>query len=239
MDTEEDDTPVASLTNPPIPGLYFDPAVRISDELERLVMDFCHKTYFTAPGANQVMLFGRAPQCSDPEGDSDSGLPPLLKTLLDAVSLSLKPSLSKATFDLLFPSTPTQARQAIINLYYPGEGITPHVDLLGRYADGIMGVSLGSGCTMRFDEASGNDSGQRYDLYLPERSVVVLSEEARYQWTHGIDKRQRDLVAGEDGEGRWVDRGVRISVTFRWMLEGADVLAWFGTEIISFLFQVR
>uniref|UniRef100_A0A383VZM1 Alpha-ketoglutarate-dependent dioxygenase AlkB-like domain-containing protein n=1 Tax=Tetradesmus obliquus TaxID=3088 RepID=A0A383VZM1_TETOB len=38
---------------------------------------------------------------------------------------------------------------AIINLYYPGDGITPHVDLL-RFADGIAIVSLGDAAIMNF-----------------------------------------------------------------------------------------
>jgi hypothetical protein len=38
---------------------------------------------------------------------------------------------------------------AIINLYHPGDGITPHVDLL-RFADGIAIVSLGDAAIMNF-----------------------------------------------------------------------------------------
>src|SRR5690606_23887213 len=116
----------------------------------------------------------------------------------------LRPLLPDETYDLLFPTVPTQARQAIINLYNPGEGITPHVDLLGRYDDGIMGVSFGSGTVMRFDRVEEPDDAMfddddeaarnRWDMYLPERCVIVLSEEARYDWTHGIDKRTKDYV---------------------------------------------
>ena len=35
----------------------------------------------------------------------------------------------------------------------------------------------------------------RWDLYLPERSIIVLSREARYDWSHGIDKKKRDYVS--------------------------------------------
>ena len=31
--------------------------------------------------------------------------------------------------------------------------------------------------------------------YLPERSIIALSREARYDWTHGIDKKKRDYVS--------------------------------------------
>lgn len=43
-------------------------------------------------------------------------------------------------------------RQSILNLYPPGTGITPHVDLPARYGDGIVGVCLGSGVGVRFVE---------------------------------------------------------------------------------------
>ena len=186
-----------------------------------------------------------------------TGLPTVFHDLLTTLSCLLKPFLPETTYTLLFPPSPTQARQAIINLYNPGEGISPHVDLLKRYGDGIIGVSFGSGCVMRFDRVQihdsndiahrtvANDSGgltkedawrqrDRWDLYLPERSVLVLSEEARYDWTHGIDKTTRDHVSVSteettldslvSGEGRWIKRGVRLSVTFRWLLPGADVV---------------
>ncbi|GLI69371.1 hypothetical protein VaNZ11_013964 [Volvox africanus] len=39
--------------------------------------------------------------------------------------------------------------QAIVNLYRPGEGITPHVDL-ARFQDGIVGVSIGGPVVMHF-----------------------------------------------------------------------------------------
>jgi hypothetical protein len=252
--------PLALNHGPPIQGLYFDPSLRIPQETADSVVDFCMKTYFTTPGANQVMLFGRAPAsayrdsildcCPSPTSDDKPiGLPNVLCSLLDTLQSVLQPVLPSSTHSLLFPSKPTMARQAIINLYEPGDGITPHVDLLGRYADGIIGVSFGSGCVMRFDKVSTSSSAStpcnpppgpedvdeeepelgrtRWDLYLPKHSVIVLSEEARYDWTHGIDKRTRDYVACDghpDNQGRWLDRDVRISVTFRWMLEGADVV---------------
>lgn len=196
------------------------------------------------------MLFTRfSPQ-------STSSLPLVLLDLLDTVSGLLRSHIPDETYGLLFPKTPTQARQVIINLYTPGEGISPHVDLLKRFGDGIIGVSLGSGCVMRFAKASSAEGdggpsrtsildelqphpnsieedtveeGSLYDLYLPERSILVLSSDARYKWTHGIEKRKSDFVSHlcptpSSPEGRWLDRGIRLSVTFRWLLPGADVV---------------
>ena len=137
--------------------------------------------------------------------------------------------LPQQTHKLLFPppGTPAKARQVIINMYRPGEGITPHVDLLDRFGDGIIGVSLGSGCVMNFAKVKkdevyshhhANDSADEEGgaVFLPHGSVYIMSEEARYSWTHGIDARTEDWVQDRDCEGgHWVMRSIRVSITFR------------------------
>lgn len=87
------------------------------------------------------------------------------------------------------------------------------------------------------EEAENNDD--LYDLYLPERSILVLCSDARYKWTHGIEKRKSDFVAhptsrslngsplstsSPSSGARWIGRGTRLSVTFRWLLPGADIV---------------
>jgi alkylated DNA repair dioxygenase AlkB len=47
-------------------------------------------------------------------------------------------------------------------------------------------------------------------LLLEPGSLLVMKDEARYQWTHGIAKRKSDQY-----EGRTVPRGRRVSLTFR------------------------
>ena len=227
---------LASRSAPRIPGLYFDPTLRLPDDLADEVLSTCMQTYFRAPGVDQVMLFERA------GAGSGSGLPSVLSTLLSTLSTLLRPLLPPDKHALLFPPAPTPfARQAILNLYWPGDGITPHVDLLDRYGDGIIGVSFGSGCVMRFakvlkgrgDEPASQRAeelasmtSERCGVYLPPGSMLVMTEEARYAWTHGIEKCMEDLVESEDEEGSPVllERGVRLSVTFRWLLPGADVV---------------
>lgn len=130
------------------------------------------------------------------------------------------------------------------------------MDLLGRFGDGIIGVSLGSGCVMDFRRASaseekggygtGQDIGtwddgfkdedgkrKRWGLYLPARSVLVMSGDARYRWTHGIEKKEVDFVEVEPGVGldkiprqvaERISRGERLSITFRWLLPGAEIV---------------
>ncbi|GBE80276.1 hypothetical protein SCP_0214950 [Sparassis crispa] len=244
--TSQSATPAENLvparrTAPLIPGLFFDEALLLPEDLAEDVMWTCIRTYFQSSSADQVMLFERAPSPS-PEHDSpprpgSSGLPPVLTDLLVTLSALLRPLLPPTTHALLFPppsaAAPRLARQAILNLYWPGEGITPHVDLLDRYGDGVIGVSLGSGCVMQFErvrngEEDGGEGRERWGVYLPPRSVFVLSEEARYAWTHGIEKRMDDLVehtpGGAGAGSSWIERDVRLSITFRWLLPGADVV---------------
>ncbi|KAF8871376.1 hypothetical protein CPB84DRAFT_1800884 [Gymnopilus junonius] len=203
---DTDDT-VAVRNTPPVPGLFFNPSVVLPRELADDVVSFCRQTYFTNPKDNQVMLFGRFLPLSG-SSEPSSGFPPIFLELLNKISQLLRPILQPETYTLLFPAQPTRARQAIINLYQPGEGITPHVNLLGRYGDGIIGVSFSSGSVMRFDKSN--------------------STIARFDWTHGIDKKRRDFVSesesGINSSARWIDRGTRMSVTFRWMLPGADIV---------------
>ena len=208
---------------------------------------------------NQIMLFNRADGIQQP---TSSAWPPCLTRLLAHVSEALAPpTLDVRTWSTLFSFEPIQdpgstasspdgsqptakrSRQAIINLYHPGEGISDHIDLLDRYDDGIVGVSFLSGCVMRFGKP---DQGQHRDplsqpdpdytnLYLPPRSVIAFVGDARYKWTHGIPSRRLDLVQDESGmhEGEkpsWLDRQLRLSVTFRWLLPGADTVGPAGNS---------
>ncbi|KAH7887422.1 hypothetical protein F5I97DRAFT_1804752 [Phlebopus sp. FC_14] len=237
---------IATRNAPPIPGLFVPPA-RLAPELEDNIAQQCMRAYFEGRNINQVMLFGRTASGSR-VGEAvqgtrlGKGLPLFLILLLHSLSTILKPWLPDDLHRSLFPprGSPSRARQAILNLYRPGEGISSHVDLLNRFDDGIIGVSLGSGCVMTFERAcasgAAGDVGQsrdgtelerkRWDVYLPERSVLVLSKDARYTWTHGIPGRAHDLVESEDGseEPCLLERGTRLSITFRWLLPGADVV---------------
>ena len=53
----------------------------------------------------------------------------------------------------------------------------------------------------------------------------MLTGDSRYLWTHGIDGLMEDLIEGEGGAGpEWIPRTERVSITYRWLLPGADVV---------------
>ena len=97
--------------------------------------------------------------------------------------------------------------QAIVNEYEPGQGISAHIDCVPCFNDSIASLSLGSPVTMVFIHSK---TGKKEEIYLKERSLIILSGAARYEWQHAIPARKSDVV-----NGFRVQRNRRISVTFR------------------------
>ncbi len=106
--------------------------------------------------------------------------------------------------EAIFSNTPDQA---IVNEYLPGQGISAHVDCVPCFADTIASLSLASSAIMQFTHSK---TGEREELYLKERSLIVLSDAARYEWQHAIPARKSDVI-----EGFKIERSRRISLTFR------------------------
>lgn len=113
--------------------------------------------------------------------------------------------------------------QAIINEYTPGQGIADHIDCTPCFDDVIISLSLGSLAVMDLKR-----QGHQVPIWLEPRSLLVLRGSARYDWTHGIARRQHDSV----GEAR-VPRGRRLSVTFRRVLLATAEPAASGEAVIG------
>lgn len=95
--------------------------------------------------------------------------------------------------------------QLIINEYLPGQGIAAHIDKIADFEDIICSISLGSDTIMEFSK----DSAKK-EVVLLENSLVILTSDARFLWTHGIPARKSDKIAGITQK-----RGTRVSLTFR------------------------
>lgn len=93
--------------------------------------------------------------------------------------------------------------QLIVNEYLPGQGISAHVDCEPCFNNRIASVSLGSSCEIEFRHRSSDDV---FKLTLAAGSLLIIADEARYDWTHQIRPRLRD---------NGVLRQRRISLTFR------------------------
>uniref|UniRef100_A0A8C4NFD8 tRNA (carboxymethyluridine(34)-5-O)-methyltransferase n=1 Tax=Eptatretus burgeri TaxID=7764 RepID=A0A8C4NFD8_EPTBU len=103
--------------------------------------------------------------------------------------------------------------QLTVNRYEPGQGIPPHVDTHSAFEDGIVSLSLGSQVVMDFR----HPCGTRVPVFLPARSLLVMSGESRYLWSHGITPRKFDIISNrlQDGGPTLANRGMRISFSFR------------------------
>lgn len=96
--------------------------------------------------------------------------------------------------------------QAIINEYLRGQGIAPHID---RDCFGPVVATLSMGSAVNMDFGS-NATGERHVVRLEPRSLVIMHDEARSAWQHGIAKRKSDVW-----DGRKIERRRRVSITFR------------------------
>ncbi|KAI2510798.1 tRNA methyltransferase [Fragilaria crotonensis] len=104
--------------------------------------------------------------------------------------------------------------QMTINEYRPGEGIGSHIDTPSAFGDGLMSLSLNSGIVMEFRDTK---SDQTKLVYLPARSLLVMTGPARYEWEHHIVTRRTDTH-----KGVVMPRGLRVSLTLRTALNLPD-----------------
>ena len=96
--------------------------------------------------------------------------------------------------------------QMLINEYLPGQGIALHRDY-EPFDRTVVSLSLLSACVMDFRHLK---DGRRASLLLEPWSLLILSDEARYDWQHGIARRKTDRW-----QGQAIRRSRRLSITFR------------------------
>lgn len=135
----------------------------------------------------------------------------------------------------VIPSTITQPlSQLTLNEYLPGQGIAAHIDTESCFGPEIFVISLGSGVTMTMMEqkpgrskSSGEsqETKMRKHVYLKQRSLLILKDDARFLWSHMIAPRKNDKV-----DGQLIARGRRVSLTFRQALFPGDIP---GTRLCS------
>lgn len=95
--------------------------------------------------------------------------------------------------------------QVTVNEYSPGNSIPPHTDSHSPFEELLVSISLLSGISMNF-----RSEHTEYNLYLPARSVLCFTGQARYTWKHSISQRKYDIL-----EGNVKYRARRVSLTFR------------------------
>ncbi|PWA75715.1 Nucleotide-binding, alpha-beta plait [Artemisia annua] len=121
--------------------------------------------------------------------------------------------------------------QLTVNEYPSGVGLSPHIDTHSAFEGSIYSLSLSGPCIMEFrrysntnacfgdrDAESCDNSSNciRKAIYLPPRSMLLLSGEGRYAWQHYIPHHKIDMV-----KDTIIRRGSRrVSFTFRKVRKG-------------------
>lgn len=102
-----------------------------------------------------------------------------------------------------------------VNEYPPGVGLSPHIDTHSAFEGFIFSLSLAGPCIMEFrryaegvwlsKSASSSNMSMEYPdkssiflrraIYLPPRSMLLLSGEARYAWHHYIPHHKVHLIS--------------------------------------------
>lgn len=134
----------------------------------------------------------------DPEQPLDRKIPSYFHETIFNRLYSMQPEFSKHIPD-----------QMTVNRYEPGQGIPAHCDTHSAFEDPIMSLSLLGDTVMEFKNET-----RTVWVYLPRKSLLIMSGESRFGWTHAIIARMTDVVQKSDGL-TVQKRGVRISCTFR------------------------
>ncbi|KAH6561482.1 hypothetical protein BASA50_001231 [Batrachochytrium salamandrivorans] len=184
-----------------VPGLVMWKHALSPAECRDVLDSIKHIGWFDpAAGINQAMRFGKLP------------------TFLDTIGC-----LGRELIDEALSTRVPLFDQMIGNHYYPGQGLTAHVDLVNRFADGIVIASLCGSCIMEFSPVCDADtvhpcaSSSIVEVFLESGDIVGLSGAARWSWKHGIPDRMVD-----EWQGQHYPRTERISITLRRMLPTTD-----------------
>ncbi|KAG0082531.1 hypothetical protein BGZ93_003770 [Podila epicladia] len=210
------DSPPQHTPHSYIPGLCLHTNVLSHEDQSRLMQSIIAKNFFRSGEQNQAMCFGQRDLA-----------------WLDWFEILLKDSgtLSEPFCRGGWTRREPLFDQSIMNLYHPGDGIKPHVDL-ARFEDGIIIVSLLNAITMDFypalrtmtatdpvdgganpyTQTSATNRAPAHSVRLEPGSIITLQGPARYEWEHGIQETTQDLVRDE-----WINRKIRVSITLRKM----------------------
>jgi len=192
---------------PDVPGLFYRPNFITSQEESKLVT-LIDNQYWSVELARRTQQYGYEYDYSAVR-DTNKDYYENRLTVTKLIPEWLDKLCERLYEEGYFPWKPDQI---IINEYKPGQGIMPHVDHEASFKEVVASLSLCSGVIMNFKKK--NVARVQYDIYLQPRSLVLMRDEARYEWTHGIAASITDSVKGKE-----ILRKRRVSITFRKVVE--------------------
>jgi len=105
---------------------------------------------------------------------------------------------------LEFKGEPLLEQTHVLDVAKDGH-IMPHVDSVKFVGCALAGLSLLSDAIMRFRHVSRDE---HFDVLLPRRSLYVMRDQYRYDWTH-------EVLSAEESRPLGVNRDRRISIMTR------------------------
>ena len=138
--------------------------------------------------------------------------------LSDPLANTEPPSLIKQLIDKVIDTGLCSERpdQVTVNKYEPGQGISDHVDNPDAFGKHIISVSM---CAQTIFEMR-HRKGYHVNLLLKPRSLLIMSGESRYVWSHAIKPKKFDVITSDNEKTPSITpRLTRISITMRKVLK--------------------
>lgn len=211
------------LSHPPlsdtIPGLDIRTDF-VSEREEEALLEFLEQQEWRTDLARRVIHYGGTYCLMPPRSATPEERQRIQDTILRAPPMPPQFDLITARMvDQQLYTKATLPEFCIVNEYKEAQGISAHVENF-RFKSPVCGLSLSQGDWMRFHElvkaddgsvrsgkaAQAKRTGKRVDIWMPRRSLLVMTGEAREKWQHEIVRSKR---------GRNAPNWKRVSLTFR------------------------
>jgi len=103
----------------------------------------------------------------------------------------------------------TDFNQVVIDEYMPGQALPLHIENISLFNEKIIILSLGSDVFMQFI----TDSRNIHSIFVPRRSITILTGDARWYWKHGVPSHMSELDSKAWKKIQPLD--TRMTITFR------------------------
>lgn len=185
-----------------IPGLYVQKEVLTTDHEEKIIQDLDHMKWSDELSRRTIHQGYRYPYSRGGliKIEPISGIfSYLAKYLYDNHVMSN----TKDVDDRVYPD------QVIINEYLKDQGIGAHVDRQD-FGPIVVAFSLNADTNMIFRNV---ETKEKTEIYVPRRSILIMSGESRNKFTHEIPRRKTVLTP--DGNVTKGEDYRRVSITYR------------------------
>lgn len=213
----------ATPCHPPRPDSVPGLEVRedfITDREEQALLEFLDKQEWRTDLARRVIHYGGTYCLMPPRNATSEERQRIQDTVLKAPPMPQQFGFITARMigQKLYTNA-TLPDFCIVNEYKEAQGISAHIENF-RFKSPVCGLSLCQGDWMRFHELVRPDdgsvrsgkagqaerTGRKIDVWMPRRSLLVMTGEAREKWQHEIPRSKR---------GRSTPDWKRVSLTFR------------------------